>query len=259
MQWFSGSINIEGQEFSLSEAIEVLRDKVTGERMDKLNQIIKHRSGRVVTVTESLYDRGNLSAVMRSAEAFGFYDFRIIENPEDKFKTANRASMGTDKWLKITKYRESAQAIKDLKDQGFRILTTDLDSRVSIEEVDFSVPSAIVLGNEKHGISSEMKKASDLSFKIPMVGFAQSFNISVAAALSFQVARSQLGYLFREQTILEPNSESYTTDHNLNAIELKANYLLRSVDRSQEILYHSRRSASQRPASGTTLHQISMN
>lgn len=169
---------------------------------------------------------------MRSAEAFGFHDFRIIENPLEKFKAANRASMGTDKWLKIVKYQEAESAISDLKAQGFRILTTDLDSRVSIQDVDFGIPSAVVFGNEKMGISREMKRASDLNFKIPLLGFAQSFNISVAAALTYQVARQRI------------DLENSGQDFNRSIIELTANYLLRSVDRSHDILLHSRSTTS---------------
>jgi tRNA (guanosine-2'-O-)-methyltransferase len=134
---------------------------------------------------ENIYDRGNISAAMRSAEAFGFCDFHIVEFKNKKFKEANRVTQGTDKWLNISRFDNPSDCAKSLKAKGFQIFATHLEAAAPISEVDFSNPTAIVFGNEKAGVSAEMLDVVDGQVIIPMHGFAQSFNISVAAALSF--------------------------------------------------------------------------
>src|SRR5690606_7690948 len=97
-----------------------------------------------------------------------------------------------------------------LKEQGYRVLATDLEASHSIDEIDFTQKTALVFGNERDGISDEMHALADGTVRIPMLGFAQSFNISVAAALCFQYVlqdrirrRGSQGDLTeRERTIL---------------------------------------------------------
>ena len=68
---------------------------------------------------------------------------------------------------------------------GYQVLATHLDANTKpIGEVDVTIPTAIVFGNEKDGISQEMIDLCDQTVIIPMQGFVQSFNISVAAAIS---------------------------------------------------------------------------
>ena len=75
--------------FNPTQVIEILSPHVTNERLQRIDEVVSRRTSSIVPVLDNLYDRGNVSAVMRSAEAFGFYRFHIIENENAKFKAAN--------------------------------------------------------------------------------------------------------------------------------------------------------------------------
>lgn len=155
---------------------------LTAPRREKIKKVVARRFFSTAIVLEGIYDRGNTSAVMRSAEAMGFAHFHVIETQE-KFKESHRVTKGADKWLEIKKWKNSKDSINYLKQQGFQICVTSLEGACPIQDVDFTKPSALVLGNEKDGVSKEMMDAADVKMMIPMTGFVQSFNISVAGAL----------------------------------------------------------------------------
>lgn len=199
---------------------------LTEERRARIEQVVQARCFSNVVVLENIYDRGNASAVMRSAEAFGLGQVHLIELGE-KFKESQRTTAGADKWVELKKWKSSKDCIQALKAQGKQIVVTHLDSTSKpISEVDFSKPSALVLGNEKEGVSQEMIEAADHRVLIPMEGFVQSYNISVAGALCFYQM-----YLSRK------SGAGRNGDLNLNQIEiLKAIYTLRTLDSSTDIL-----------------------
>lgn len=210
-------VRILEKNYDVDLIIEKLEFLVTEARLEKINRIVKFRSKSLIPVLENIYDRGNISAVMRSAEAFGFYDFHIIDSV-DQFKESARVTQGADKWLNVKKWNSTEVALKHFKDQGAKIYTTALtDSAMKMEDLDFSTPVALVLGNEKDGVSKKALELSDGNVLIPMVGFTQSFNISVAAALCFQEARKKS-----------------TTIDDVEAKALKASYILNSLQLSPE-------------------------
>lgn len=209
--------------------IDILENHVTDERQQTLKSVIERRFKGVSVVMENLYDPGNRSAVYRSAEAHGLMDVRIVR-PEMATKSqARQVSRGAEKWLQIRRYENTASVVRELKDDGFYIAASDLNAAQPLHTLDFARPIALVFGNEKFGITEEMRELADTRFIIPMHGFAQSFNISVAAALTVSHARRA-----RERAI------GANTD--LNAVEreaLYAQYLYRSVKTAGRILRRS--------------------
>jgi tRNA (guanosine-2'-O-)-methyltransferase len=175
---------------------------------------------------ENIYDRGNISAVMRSAEALGLGQVHLIELGE-KFRESQRTTAGADKWVEVKKWKSTADCVRELKAQGKQIVVTHLDATSKpIAEVDFSKPSALVLGNEKDGVSREMIEAADHRVVIPMEGFVQSYNISVAGALCFY------------QMYLSHKSKTGRAG-DLNETEkdiLKAVYAARTLDSTKQVL-----------------------
>lgn len=202
--------------YSADKIIETLEPQVTPERLERMNQVIAQRTPQMSLVLEDIYDRGNASAVMRSAEAFGFFDFHTIELQE-KFKESKRVTQGAHKWLLNKKWSTTADCVRHLKEQGRKVYVTHLtEVATPIQELDTSTPFALCFGNEKQGASQELVKLSDGCVFIPMRGFVQSFNISVAAALCFYELHQKL------------------SDYRLNDEEkktLKAHYLMKSVER----------------------------
>ena len=217
---------LDDKKYSSHEVIEVLSPLLTDSRLEKMHQVLDNRCWSVAPVLENIYDRGNVSAVMRSAEAFGFCNFNIIEREGAKFKESQRVTQGTDKWLCTKKFKKTKDCVTQLKSQGFKVYVTDLESAKPISEIDFTHPAAIVFGNEKEGASDEIKKVADATFILPMLGFAQSFNISVAAALTFQFI-----YLERIKNL---GQHADLSGEQKN--ELLAHYMIKSLDRSHLIL-----------------------
>lgn len=212
--------NFDEKSYTAEQVLEVLNPQLTDSRKEKIQFVVENRVQSFQPVFENIYDRGNISAAMRSAEAFGFYKFHIIEQPDAKFKAANRVTQGTEKWLDINKYDTTTSCIESLKAQGLKVYVTHLEAKsINIDEVDFSEPSALMFGNEKEGISKEALEASDGSVIIPMQGFAQSFNISVAAALSFYHVHQYRKAHQLPSTDLSPEEQLY----------LKALYYTKSV------------------------------
>lgn len=198
---------------------------LTQERQKKINQVVKERCFDISVVLESIYDRGNISAVMRSAEGLGFANFHIIETFE-KFKNANRVTQGADKWVEAKKWKTSKEAIAHFKKNKIRICVTSLEASKPLHEIDFSTPLALVLGNEKDGVSKEMLEAADERVIIPMPGFVQSFNISIAGALS-------LYHIFSDRRQKQGTNADVTPEQQQI---LKAAYALRTMDSAESIL-----------------------
>src|SRR5690606_2194830 len=102
------------------------------------------------------------------------------------FKVANRVTQGAERWLLIEEWERPEDCVRHLREQGYLIAVTSLESDISLESLDFRKPTVIAFGNERDGVSKELQELADIKFKIPMRGFTQSFNISVAAALCLQ-------------------------------------------------------------------------
>lgn len=217
--------HIGDHEFSAHQIVQVLEPYLTAARTEKINQVIEQRTRNIAVVVEGLYDIGNISAVMRSAESFGYLPFHIIEKVGAKYKKSKRISRGTEKWLDIRRHQGSDSGIEALRRDGFKIYATDLQATTSIDAIDWTQKSAIVFGSEHEGISESMRAAADETFLLPMYGFAQSFNISVAAALCFsEIQRQRM---------------SKGMPGDLSEIEksiLKAHYYLRTLDSAESIL-----------------------
>ena len=96
-------ISVGPHMLSAAQVLTLLRDHVTERRRARIDAVVDHRNYSVVPVLDGLYDRGNVSAVMRSAEGLGFGELHVIESMED-FKAANRVTRGAEKWLDVRKW-----------------------------------------------------------------------------------------------------------------------------------------------------------
>lgn len=224
---FPAEIPIE-KDFSVTSAqvLKHIGTLLTKERFEKIQRVVDQRTFSTVLVLENIYDRGNASAVMRSAEALGFAQVHMIELG-DKFKESQRVAAGADKWVEVKRWKSTLECVKELKAQGKQIVATHLDhTSKPIGEIDFSKPTALVLGNEKDGISKEMQELADERVIIPMHGFVQSYNISVAGALSlYHIYQDRLMRLKKQGDLTEEQKDI-----------LKAVYCLRTLDSAKKVL-----------------------
>ncbi len=208
------------------DVLEHIAPQLTPERWAKIERVVQSRTFTPVVVLENVYDRGNASAVFRSAEAMGFGQVHMIELGE-KFKESQRTTAGADKWVEVKKWKSTKVCIETLKAQGKKLIVTHLDSTsVPIDEVDFSGPTALVLGNEKDGASPEILAAADHRVILPMKGFVQSFNISVAGALALWHIMRDREQRMGRQGDLNPEEQAI----------LRAVYCLRTQDSGEKSL-----------------------
>jgi len=126
--------------------------------------------------------------VLRTCDGFGIQDVHIIEN-RNTYEINPEVELGTAQWLSLYRYNEQENnteaAISSLKKKGYRIVaTTPHTDEITITDFDISKSkTAVLFGTEIRGLSDTALEMADDYVKIPMVGFAESFNISVSAAI----------------------------------------------------------------------------
>lgn len=157
---------------------------ITARRQARIEQVLSQRSYNLTVVLEGLYDTGNVSAILRSCDSFGIQRVNLITTSA-RYKVGRNISTGAHKWLDIHQYSNCQDCAEALKKEGYSLLATHLthDSE-PIGEIDFTRKIALVFGNEHAGVSPEMVDLCEGCIIIPMSGFAQSFNVSVAASIA---------------------------------------------------------------------------
>lgn len=211
---------------SVDEVVSILEPMVSDERKKRILSVIAERTYSVAPVVEGLVNTGNVSAVMRTSEGLGFQPFHVIKNKE-KFKKSVRTSQGAHKWLDVSIWENAIDCARSLKMQGYQIVVTHLDaSAVPLSEIDLTIPTAIVFGNEKFGVSEATLAAADFTAILPSPGFVQSYNISVAAAMALYAAHDQRVKRFGQ------NGDLSSTDQT----RLQADFYMRSVNHAADIL-----------------------
>jgi len=163
--------------------ISYLENFVTENRKKIFKKILEKRTRHFTVVLEDLYQMHNVSAVIRSCDVFGLQDAHIIQKKYDP-KLSHSIAKGAEKWISIHRDQDTLATIKKLKSQGYQIVaTTPHTDDVLLSDFDITTPSAFFFGVEKEGLSQTVMDEADLFMKIPMHGFTESLNISVAAAL----------------------------------------------------------------------------
>jgi tRNA (guanosine-2'-O-)-methyltransferase len=174
-----------------------LRQFVSEERLQAFHKVLAKRTRHIAVVVEDVYQPHNASAVLRSCDCFGIQDVHIIEN-RNAYHVSPGVTKGASKWLSLHRYRQEGgdntrSCITKLKSDGYHIVATSPHAtEIGIGELDLSKKIALVFGNEAEGISQSSAAMADSFVTVPMLGFTESFNISVAAAICLYEVRSRL-------------------------------------------------------------------
>jgi len=190
------------------ELIKYLANCVTDSRLEVINKVLNLRSRYITVVLEDLFQPHNASAVLRTCDCFGIQDVHIIEN-ENKYEVNRDIALGSAQWLTLNKYNKTnnntLETIKFLRNEGYRIVATTPHTKdVNLEDFDITKGKiALFFGSERPGLSSIVLDNADEFLKIPMVGFTESFNISVSAAiilhhLTLQLRKSEIEWQLSE-------------------------------------------------------------
>ena len=164
-----------------------LLEFITPGRKSLFEKVIKNRTRHITVVLEDIYQPHNASAVLRTCDLTGIQDVHIIET-NNEYNVNPDVALGASKWLNLIKYNDDTQntllAYKKLKDKGYRIIaSTPNKNDQSLEDISLDGKLAVVFGTELNGLSDVAIEHADEYLKIPMVGFTESYNISVSAAL----------------------------------------------------------------------------
>ncbi len=172
--------------------LEHLEGFLTGHRVNTFARVLAQRTKHFTVATEDVYQLHNTSAVMRSCDVFGIQELHIIE--EQNSKAIDREiAMGAQKWVDLKRYHSVKTALKELKNQGYQIVaTTPHKNDCVLADFDVTRKSCFFFGRETEGLSQEVMDEADCFLKIPMVGFTESLNISVSAAIILQDVTSKL-------------------------------------------------------------------
>ena len=169
-----------------------LQEYLTPRRKSLFEKVLSERTNHLTVVAQDVYQLHNTSAVVRSCDVFGVQNIHVIEEKIPR-RIDKEIAMGAQKWVDISRYSSTRECVKKLRKDGYRIVATSPhDDSVLLEDFDISTPAALFFGTEKDGLSDEILNEADTTIKIPMVGFTESLNISVSAAIILQSLRAKL-------------------------------------------------------------------
>ena len=172
--------------------LEHLESYLTEQRKEKFEKVLSQRTKHFCVATEDVYQLHNTSAVIRSCDVFGIQEVHIIEERNSK-KIDREIAMGAQKWVDLHRYHSVKDAILSLRRKGYQIVaTTPHNNDQVLETFDVTKPSCFFFGRETEGLSQEVIDEADCFLKIPMVGFTESLNISVSAAIILQDVTTKL-------------------------------------------------------------------
>jgi tRNA (guanosine-2'-O-)-methyltransferase len=166
---------------------------VTVERRAKIRAVLDRRQPDLTVFLENVHKPHNLSAILRSCDAVGVLEAHCVS-----FGTRPRAfndtSAGSEKWVPLHEHPSTQTALQTLKARGFQVAAAHFSSQaLDYRDLDYTQPTAILLGAEKWGVSDEAASLVDRHVIIPMHGMVQSLNVSVAAAvILFEAQRQRL-------------------------------------------------------------------
>ena len=182
----------------VEKEIQFLREYLTEERKQKIENVLNNRTRQICVILEDIYHSHNASAVIRTCDCFGIQDLHVIENLK-RNRINKGVAQGAGKWVTIKNYTKKENNTEScfsyLKREGYRIVGTALEhpELIDIDNLPLNEEKiALCFGCEELGMSEKALGMVDDIIKIPMYGFTQSFNVSVSVAISLQLLTRKL-------------------------------------------------------------------
>jgi tRNA (guanosine-2'-O-)-methyltransferase len=176
------------------------------DREARMRTVLGNRIAGLRIVAEALHLRHNLSAILRSAESFGVHDVHLIQPKKAK---ASSAARGAERWLTIHIHESLEECVAQLHREGYQLWVADIEAEAHTpHSVPIDTPIAILMGTELTGVSKEARALASGCIYVPMLGFTQSLNVSVAAACILHT----LSHRITQQTVASPLSQERKED-----------------------------------------------
>ncbi len=170
-------------------------DKVVT-REEKIERVLKKKQPDFTLVFEEVKNPHNIYAITRTCDSMGILDMHAVYKkgssmPSPK-KSGKRSSSSGNKWINVINHDDIDECMESIRNEGFLICCTDLrKDSVSIYDFDFTRKIALVVGNERYGVSDSMSKHADHNLFVPQIGMIRSLNVSVATAVILYEAYRQ--------------------------------------------------------------------
>jgi tRNA (guanosine-2'-O-)-methyltransferase len=167
-----------------------MNQSMSPERYQRIRDLLATRQPDLTVCLEEVTKPHNVSAVIRTCDAVGVHQIHAVWDQSENLRKGT--AMGSQIWVKTKPHNTIEQAVSELKAQNMQVLVTHLDdSACDFREIDYTKPTAVLLGQEKTGATDEAIALADQSIVVPMVGMVQSLNVSVAAAVVMYEAQRQ--------------------------------------------------------------------
>ena len=178
-------------------------------RNDKIIELLKRRQTGITVFMDQVHKPHNLAAIVRTCDAVGIGEVHAVY-PDGMLRQCHGTSMGSTRWVETYTHNSLEEGIATVKTEGKKVLAAHFSERaVDFRAIDYTQPTAILVGSEKYGVSQEAADLADEHILIPMLGMVQSLNVSVAAAIILYEAQRQreLAGLYSTQQIDEDTFE----------------------------------------------------
>ena len=164
---------------------------MTPERYQRIRQTLDCRQPDLTVVTDQMHKPRNIAALVRTADAVGISDIHLVWS-DVGLRSYKGTAMGSQQWVSIHKHTEVETSLNELRAGGLRIYAAHFSEKsIDYLQVDYTVPCALLLGNEKSGVSDVAAELADEHLRIPMMGMVESYNVSSAAAIILAEAQNQ--------------------------------------------------------------------
>lgn len=168
------------------------RTSLTPEREAKIRRVLSLRQKDLALVLANIHDPHNVSAIYRSCDAFGIPCVHLYYTYTAFPVLGAKSSASARKWVQSVRHQSMDSLMAALKERKMRVYATSCTPQAkALGELDLTLPTAFIMGNEHSGVEQEFAGRVDGEVYIPMYGMIQSFNVSVAAAVLLAEASRQ--------------------------------------------------------------------
>jgi tRNA (guanosine-2'-O-)-methyltransferase len=166
---------------------------ITERRAERIREVLARRQLDLTLVVNNIHDPHNVSAILRSCDAFGIFRVHLLYTDTAFPALGKKSSASAKKWVETVRHRDAAALAAALKGQGYSLVATGFSETARpLPAWDLTRKVAIILGNEHRGVDEDLAPYVDGSLYIPMMGMVQSLNVSVAAAVILYEGYRQL-------------------------------------------------------------------
>ncbi len=208
---------------------ELLSPYLRPARLERFREVLGRRTRHLTALLERVHDPHNLSACIRSCDAFGIQHLHIVPEVGVELKLSRKVASGAQRWVSVQVHASTSDAVAALRASGYALFATALGGKTPtrpIRDTPLDQPVCVVFGNERDGVSTALLEAVDGNVTVPMYGFVDSFNISVAFALAMHTLRDRMAASGQVAGELSPRERTRLLDR----------WVLSDVPRAEEVL-----------------------